>query len=86
MTLQNFRHGSLAGGPIILQTGWPHDPAKNYARWPQPNASRRSPTALSPHASQHPERVVSARGLWAAYPPGMAGMCVRLWDVSAKRA
>ncbi len=34
MTLQNFRHGSLAGGPIILQMGWPHDPAKNYARWP----------------------------------------------------
>ena len=47
MTLQNFRHGSLAGGPIILQTGWPHDPAKNYARWPHDPANRHSETHRS---------------------------------------
>ena len=40
MNLQNFRHSSLAGGPIILQTGWPHDPAKNSTRWPHDPANR----------------------------------------------
>jgi hypothetical protein len=40
MTLQNFRHGSLAGGPIIMQMGWPHHPAKNYVTWPHDPANR----------------------------------------------
>jgi hypothetical protein len=40
MTLRNFGHGSLAGGPIILQMGWPHDPAKLPERWPHDAANR----------------------------------------------
>jgi hypothetical protein len=28
MTLQKSDHNPLAGGPICLQMGWPHDPAK----------------------------------------------------------
>ena len=34
MTLRKTRHASLTGGPFILRKGWPHDPAKNAARWP----------------------------------------------------
>lgn len=40
MTLRNFGHGSLAGGPIMLRTGWPHDPAKLPERWPHEAANR----------------------------------------------
>ena len=47
MNLQNFRHSSLAGGPIILQTGWPHDPAKNSTRWPHDPANRQCASVRS---------------------------------------
>jgi len=48
MTLQNFRHGSLAGGPILLQMGWPLHPAKNYVTWPHDPANRHSTAEVAP--------------------------------------
>jgi len=30
MTLKKSGHPPLAGGPIYLKMGWPHDPEKNY--------------------------------------------------------
>ena len=42
MTLRKTRHASLAGGPIILRKGWPHDPAKITARWPHEPANWQS--------------------------------------------
>ncbi len=40
MTLRKLGHASLAGGPIMLRRGWPHDPAKLPARWPHDPANR----------------------------------------------
>ena len=40
MTLRNLGHGSLAGGPIMLRMGWPHDPAKLPETWPHEAANR----------------------------------------------
>ena len=42
MTLRKSGHGSLAGGPIMLRKGWPHDPAKIAARWPHDPANRQT--------------------------------------------
>src|SRR5580704_12421508 len=42
MTLRKLGHASLAGGPIMLRRGWPHDPAKLPARWPHDPANRHS--------------------------------------------
>ena len=53
MTLQNSGHDSLAGGPIMLQTGWPHDPAKNSARWPHDPANRHHRHRPNARAAPH---------------------------------
>src|SRR5580658_8945021 len=42
MTLRKLGHASLAGGPIMLRRGWPHDPAKLPARWPHDPANRQT--------------------------------------------
>lgn len=42
MTLRKSGHASLAGGPIMLRRGWPHDPAKLPARWPHDPANRQT--------------------------------------------
>ena len=40
MTLRKSGHASLAGGPIMLRKGWPHDPAKLPQKWPHEAANR----------------------------------------------
>jgi hypothetical protein len=40
MRLRNLPHASLAGGPIMLRKGWPHDPAKLRGKWPHDPANR----------------------------------------------
>jgi len=45
MTLRKSGHGSLAGGPIMLRKGWPHDPAKIAAKWPHDPANRQKANA-----------------------------------------
>jgi hypothetical protein len=39
MRLRNLPHASLAGGPIMLRKGWPHDPAKLRGKWPHDPAN-----------------------------------------------
>jgi RNA-directed DNA polymerase len=40
MPLQKLSHASPAGGPIRLQMGWSHAPAKKRARWSHEAANR----------------------------------------------
>src|SRR6516225_9458287 len=43
MTLRKSGHASLAGAPIMLRKGWPHDPAKLPQKWPHEAANRHQP-------------------------------------------
>ena len=56
MTLRKSGHASLAGGPIMLRKGWPHDPAKLPQKWPHEAANRQLPP--SGHAS------ITGGGVW----------------------
>ncbi len=55
MTLRKSGHASLAGGPIMLRRGWPHDPAKLPARWPHDPANRQvggRPASAQPRSTR----------------------------------
>jgi hypothetical protein len=47
MRLRNLPHASLAGGPIMLRKGWPHDPAKLRRKWPHDPANRQADVTMT---------------------------------------
>lgn len=46
MSLRKIPHASLAGGPLMLRKGWPHEAAKNAFRWPHEAAKWQSASAI----------------------------------------
>ncbi len=74
MTLRKLGHDSLAGGPIMLRKGWPHDPAKLPEKWPHEAANRQArllgvvPTRVGVHRRSNGRRADSP-----SRPPARGG-------------